>query len=111
MGLRIIRSVAAAVALCAALVLPGASLASTSTATETLTVQSQLTLTGVPASIAYGSGLGGTTLTGPAITANVTSNNGTGYAFTVASNNLTNGTGSSITATARRLLASPRATP
>ena len=47
MGLRIIRCVAAAVALCAALVLPGASLASTSTATETLTVQSQLTQTGV----------------------------------------------------------------
>lgn len=36
----------------------------------------------------------------------MTSNNGTGYAFTVAATNLTNGTGNTITATARRLLAS-----
>lgn len=87
------------------LALPSLALGASSTATETLTVQDQTTLTGVPASIAYGSGLGGTTLSGAALSIGISTNAATGYTFTVAATNLT-ATSGTIQSTARLFLVS-----
>lgn len=70
------------------LALPGAALATSSTATETLTVQSTLTLTGVPATIAYGSGLAGTTLSSTPMSIVVTTNSPTGLTFSAGATKL-----------------------
>jgi len=88
-----------------ALAVPGAALGVSSTATETLTVQDQTTLTGVPASIAYGSGLGGTTLAASALSIGISTNAATGYTFSVSASNLT-ATAGTIQSTNRLFLVS-----
>lgn len=87
------------VALAMTLALASPTFALTSTASETLTVDAQVTLTGVPASISYGSGLGGTR-TGAQFTVNATTNGAAGMTLTVAGSALTNGA-STIAATNR----------
>jgi hypothetical protein len=88
-----------------ALALPGAALGVSASSAETLTVQSQTTLTGVPASIAYGSGLGGTTLSASALSIGISTNAATGYTFSVSATNLTSSAGS-IQSTNRLFLVS-----
>ena len=68
---------------------------------ESLTVQAQLTMTGVPASIAYGTGLAGDTLSS-GFTVVITTNNPTGYHFDVAASDFAGGGG--IASTQRRFL-------
>jgi hypothetical protein len=82
------RSLTLAVLVTALLVSP--TLAASSTSTETLTVLPTTTLTGVPASIAYGSGIGGATLTsGSPFTMTATTNSATGLNVTWAASDLT----------------------
>jgi hypothetical protein len=78
----------------------------TSTTAQTLTVVATTTLTGVPATVSYGSGLSGM-LSGPTYSTSVVagSNSGTGVKLTVAFTNLT-ATGGSIPSTANFLQAS-----
>jgi len=100
-----------AVALAAALVLalPGAALGAGQSATtaQTLSVATTTSLTGVPASLSYGSGLSGTMRSAPVQTASVaaTTDNPAGVRLTVAFSNLTSGS-DSIAATANRILLS-----
>lgn len=104
------RFTALALAAAMALALPGAALGVSSTASETLTVQAQVTLTGVPASLAYGSGLGGATLTAPTFTASVSTNNPSGATFAVVASDLTNGA-NQIAASNRAFKLSPTGAP
>lgn len=80
-------------ALIASLVLAAPVLADTQTqtASESFTVQTTTTLTGVPASLAYGSGVGGQTLSAPKFTASATTNNANGIKITVEGSALTVG--------------------
>ena len=76
-----------------------------SSASESLTINSTISLVGVPASLSYGSGLGGETRTAPQFTITATTNNPTGLSGTITASNLTSN-GNSIAATQRRFLAS-----
>jgi hypothetical protein len=99
------RKIAAIIAaLSLALSVPGAALAATAsqTANEALTVNSQITLTGLPPNINYGSGLGGETKSSPAFTLTATTNNAAGLKVTWAASNLTSGS-NVIDASSRRL--------
>ena len=95
-----------ALGLALALVVPGSALAveSSSATSETLTIQAQITLTGIPASIAYGSGLGGDTLSAGMPSVQVSTNNPSGYTFDWSATDLT-ASGGTIASTQRRLLA------
>lgn len=95
---------AAIVALALMLMLPTATFAVEATSTETLTVQSTITMTGVPASLAYGSGLGGATLSAPEIHIALATNNFSGANLAVRASDLarTGGNGT-IASTARRV--------
>jgi hypothetical protein len=78
--------------------------AASSPASETLTVSATTTLTGVPASIAYGASLAGNTVTsGSAMTWTASSNNGAGFTVNWAATNLTT-TGGTIAAVPNRYL-------
>lgn len=71
--------------------------------TETLTVQSTISITGVPASIAYGSGLGGATVTsGAGFTINISGNNPTGITLAWQPSDLTGTPSGTIAATNNR---------
>jgi hypothetical protein len=70
------RAFAFAVAL--VLVLPMVALAETGTSNESLTVESSVTMTGVPATIDYGSGPAGTTVVADPFTISTSTNSPTG---------------------------------
>lgn len=105
----------AALVAVAMLALPGTTLAASqsSSTAQTLTVNSTVTLTGVPASVNYGSGLGGVTLSGPANSTSIVgqTNNPTGLDLTVSFSDLARtGGGGTIVATANRLTVSASTT-
>ena len=94
------RAIIAAIALTLVLAMPAAAV--TSTVSESLTVDSAITMTGVPASINYGNAIAG----GPRVTATpfditVSSNDATGWYVSAASSVLTSSEGT-IPVTARR---------
>lgn len=100
------RALVAAVALTMALT--GTTLASSqsSATAQTLAISTTLTLTGVPASVNYGTGLGGVTLAGPANAANVqvSSNNPSGVRLGLAFTDLARtGGGGTIVSTANQI--------
>lgn len=99
-----LRGAIVALTLALTLAIPASTFAASSTATETLSVTSTITMTGVPASLAYGSGLGGGTLTAPQINIAIATNNLTGANLAVqASDMLRTGGGGTIASTARRV--------
>lgn len=88
---------AAVMALALALILPGAAMAATtsSSTTATATVDSVISMTGVPATYNFGHGIPGSILTGPTFTINVTSSE-TAWSLTATVTNFTSG-GNTIT--------------
>lgn len=97
------RALVGALALTLALAGPTLGATATQSASETLTVNSTLTLTGVPATLAYGSGVGGATLSAPAFTAVSTTNNPAGVVVSATVNALTSN-GNTIALTNRSVL-------
>lgn len=100
------RKLAILVALVATLAAPASVFAVSSTVTETLTVQSQITMTGVPASYSFGSSLGGNTVSAPSFSVTITSNSPNGYAWDVSATDLSAGS-QSIAATNRLFKVTP----
>lgn len=99
-----LRGAIVALTLALTLAIPASTLAISQASSETLTVTSTISLTGVPASLAYGSGLGGATLTAPNFSATGITNNVAGAKFTVQATDLSRtGGGGTIASTARRL--------
>ncbi|HET7182903.1 MAG TPA: hypothetical protein VFI15_11780 [Candidatus Limnocylindrales bacterium] len=75
------RTRAVSLAIAFMLALPTVALAETATSDETLTVESTVTMTGLPATIDYGSGPAGTTVTADPITITTSTNSMTGATF------------------------------
>ena len=86
-----------------ALALPASAFAAStsSTVTESLTVAASISMTGIPASLDYGSSTAGTNVVAPEFTAAVSSNNASGWSVAVNATDLTNG-GGTIPATNRQ---------
>lgn len=95
---------AVVIGLALALALPSSAFAASQSSpiSEDLTVQSTLTLAGVPASVTYGTGLGGTTRAAAPFNLTTSTNSTAGMTLTWSATNLTNG-GGSILASARSL--------
>lgn len=99
-----VRAAIVALTLALTLAIPASTFAVSSTSTETLSVLSTTTMTGVPASLAYGSGLGGATLSAPEAHIAVATDNPTGANLSVqASDMARTGGGGTIASTARRV--------
>lgn len=88
------RALLAALALTLALAGPASAATSTQQSSETLTVQSTVSLTGLPTSLAYGSGVTGSTLSAPAFTLTASTNSTAGLKVVWAATNLTSASGS-----------------
>jgi hypothetical protein len=85
----------------AASVVPAFAATSTQSATTTVTVNTSIVLTGVPATIAFGAGAPSDVVTAPGFTANVVSNNRIGYTIGVVTSNMASaGSTNTIPATA-----------
>lgn len=98
MSYRKLRAPAIALALTLALAAP--TLAASGTSAETLAVTSTISVTGVPATIDYGESLPGERVTAAPFGLTVSSNNSTGWSFTISASDLVSG-GASIPSSAR----------